>query len=96
MKRREFVKTGIAAAVAGTVSAPYIWPRGVMAAPSVKMGILHSLTGTIAIAEKSVVDAEMLAVEEINAAGGVRGHQIEAIVEDGASDWPTFAEKKHF
>ena len=93
MKRREFVKTGIAAAVAGTVSAPYIWPRGVMAAPSVKMGILHSLTGTIAIAEKSVVDAEMLAVEEINAAGGVRGHQIEAIVEDGASDWPTFAEK---
>ena len=36
------------------------------------MGILHSVTGTIAIAEKSVVDAEMLAVEEINAAGGVR------------------------
>ena len=57
------------------------------------MGILHSLTGTIAIAEKSVGDAEMLAVEEINAAGGVMGHQIEAVIEDGASDWPTLAEK---
>jgi urea transport system substrate-binding protein len=59
----------------------------------VKVGILHSLTGTIAIAEKSVVDAEMLAIEEINKAGGVMGHKIDAVVEDGASDWPTFAEK---
>lgn len=60
---------------------------------SIKVGILHSLSGTMAISEKSVVDAEQLAIEEINAAGGVLGKQIEAIVEDGASDWPTFAEK---
>ncbi len=93
MERRSFIKKGVAAAVAGAIPAPFIWPRGASAAPTVKMGILHSLTGTIAIAEKSVVDAEMLAVEEINAAGGVNGHMIEAVVEDGASDWPTFAEK---
>ncbi len=93
MERRKFIKSGVAAAVAGVIPAPFIWPRGASAGSTVKMGILHSLTGTIAIAEKSVVDAEMLAVEEINAAGGVMGHQIEAVIEDGASDWPTFAEK---
>ncbi|MBE9127336.1 MULTISPECIES: urea ABC transporter substrate-binding protein [unclassified Coleofasciculus] len=60
---------------------------------TIKVGILHSLSGTMAISEKSVVDAEQLAIEEINAAGGVLGKQIEPIVEDGSSDWPTFAEK---
>jgi len=60
---------------------------------TIKVGILHSLSGTMAISEKSVVDAEMLAIDEINQAGGVLGKQIEAIVEDGNSDWPTFAEK---
>jgi len=60
---------------------------------TIKVGILHSLSGTMAISEKSVVDAEQLAIEEINAAGGVLGKKIEAIVEDGNSDWPTFAEK---
>lgn len=60
---------------------------------AVKVGILHSLSGTMAISETTVVDAEQLAIQEINAAGGVLGRQIEAIVEDGASDWPTFAEK---
>jgi urea transport system substrate-binding protein len=47
----------------------------------------------MAISEKSVVDAEQLAIEEINKAGGVLGKKIEAVIEDGASDWPTFAEK---
>lgn len=60
---------------------------------TIKVGILHSLSGTMAISEKSVVDAEQLAIKEINAAGGVLGKQIEPVVEDGASDWPTFAEK---
>ncbi|MEK4109960.1 urea transport system substrate-binding protein [Paenibacillus sp. DS2363] len=59
----------------------------------IKVGILHSLSGTMAISEVSVKDAEMLAIEEINAAGGVLGKQIEPVIEDGASDWPTFAEK---
>ncbi len=60
---------------------------------TIKVGILHSLSGTMAISETTVVDAEMLAIKEINAAGGVLGQQIEPIQEDGASDWPTFAEK---
>lgn len=56
-----------------------------------KIGILHSLTGTMAISEKSVVDAYLLAIEEINQKGGVLGRKIEPIVVDGKSDWPTFA-----
>ncbi len=63
------------------------------AAETVKVGIIHSLTGTMAMSEASVVDAEKLAIDEINASGGVLGKTIETIVEDGASDWPTFAEK---
>ncbi|GAB4524874.1 MAG: urea ABC transporter substrate-binding protein [Pleurocapsa sp.] len=59
----------------------------------IKVGILHSLSGTMAISETTVVDAEMMAIDEINAAGGVLGKQIVAVKEDGASDWPTFAEK---
>ena len=59
----------------------------------IRVGILHSLSGTMAISETTVVDAEMMAIDEINAAGGVLGQQIIPIKEDGASDWPTFAEK---
>jgi urea transport system substrate-binding protein len=59
----------------------------------IKVGILHSLSGTMAISEVSVRDAELLAIEEINASGGVLGKKITPVVEDGASDWPTFAEK---
>ncbi len=88
ISRRELLKKSGAAA-ATTIAAPYIWPRGAWAQTTVKVGILHSLTGTIAIAEASVVDAEKLAIEEINASGGVMGRKIETIVEDGASDWPT-------
>lgn len=60
---------------------------------TVKVGVLHSLSGTMAISEVSLRDAELMAIEEINAKGGVLGKQIEPIIEDGASDWPTFAEK---
>lgn len=60
---------------------------------TIKVGILHSLSGTMAISEVSVKDAELLAIEEINKAGGVMGKKLEPVVEDGASDWPTFAEK---
>ncbi len=63
------------------------------AGETIKVGILHSLSGTMSISEVSVKDATMLAINEINAAGGVLGKQIEPIIEDGASDWPTFAEK---
>ncbi len=59
----------------------------------IKVGILHSLSGTMAISETTVVDAELLAIKEINAAGGVLGKQILPMKEDGASNWDTFKEK---
>ncbi|MFK8082653.1 MAG: urea ABC transporter substrate-binding protein [Granulosicoccus sp.] len=60
---------------------------------TVTVGILHSVTGTMAISETGSVQAEKLAIEQINAMGGVLGRQIVYEQEDGASDWPTFAEK---
>nr|CAA75186.1 amide-urea binding protein [Methylophilus methylotrophus] len=60
---------------------------------TVKVGILHSATGTMAISETGSIQAEKLAIEQINAMGGILGRKIEIIQEDGASDWPTFAEK---
>ncbi|MFC5648896.1 urea ABC transporter substrate-binding protein [Paenibacillus solisilvae] len=63
------------------------------AGDEIKVGILHSLSGTMAISEVSVKDSEMMAIDEINAKGGVLGKKIVPVVEDGASDWPTFAEK---
>jgi urea transport system substrate-binding protein len=60
---------------------------------TVKVGILHSLTGTMAISETGAQQAEKLAIKQINEMGGVLGRKIEYIQEDGASDWPTFAEK---
>lgn len=68
-------------------------PSGGGAGDAIKVGILHSLSGTMAISEKSVRDAELLAIEEINKAGGVMKRRIEPVIEDGASDWPTFSEK---
>jgi len=60
---------------------------------AVNVGILHSVTGTMAISETGSVEAEKLAISQINAQGGVLGRKINFIQEDGASDWPTFAEK---
>mgnify|MGYP000368334094 CR=1 FL=1 len=60
---------------------------------TVTVGILHSLTGTMAISETGAQQAEKLAIKQINESGGVLGRQIKIIQEDGASDWPTFAEK---
>ena len=59
----------------------------------VTVGILHSLTGTMAISETGAQEAEKLAIKQINDMGGILGRQIKIIQEDGASDWPTFAEK---
>lgn len=60
---------------------------------TVTVGILHSLTGTMAISETGAQEAEKLAIKQINESGGILGRQIKIIQEDGASDWPTFAEK---
>ena len=59
----------------------------------VTVGQLHSATGTMAISETGSIQAERLAIEQINAQGGILGRKINIIQEDGASDWPTFAEK---
>ncbi|WP_428846410.1 urea ABC transporter substrate-binding protein [Azospirillum sp. A26] len=58
---------------------------------TVKVGILHSVTGTMALSEGGSIQAEMLAIQQINEAGGVLGRRIEIVQEDGASDWPIFA-----
>jgi len=60
---------------------------------TVTVGVLHSLSGTMALSETGATEAEKLAISQINAAGGVLGRQIKIVQEDGASDWPTFAEK---
>ena len=57
----------------------------------VTVGKLHSATGTMAISETGSIQAERLAIEQINAMGGILGRKIKIIQEDGASDWPNFA-----
>ncbi len=63
------------------------------AAGGIKVGVLNSLSGTMAISEVAVKNASLMAIDEINKAGGVLGKQLTPVVQDGASDWPTFAEK---
>jgi urea transport system substrate-binding protein len=97
-KRRSFLKKS--AVAAGTIAAsnfPYLWIKNssvaYAAGGEIKVGVLFSLTGTTAIIEESLNKATIMAIEEINAAGGINGMQIKPIVEDPASDPATFAEK---
>ncbi|MCX7961504.1 MAG: urea ABC transporter substrate-binding protein [Burkholderiales bacterium] len=90
MKRRTFTRLALAAAVAAIglgSSALHAQQK------TVKIGVLHSLSGTMAISETVLKDMVLMAVEEINAKGGVLGHRIEPVVVDPASNWPLFAEK---
>ena len=81
-------------AFAGTPATSAVNTTGLAATDTeVTVGILHSVTGTMAISETGSVEAEKLAIQQINDAGGVLGRKIKIIQEDGASDWPTFAEK---
>ncbi|TCO76322.1 amino acid/amide ABC transporter substrate-binding protein (HAAT family) [Plasticicumulans lactativorans] len=66
---------------------------GAHAADTIKVGILHSLSGTMAISETSLKDVALMAIEEINAKGGLLGKKLEPVVVDPASNWPLFAEK---
>ena len=84
---------GGSAPAAATPSSGAATTAGSAASGPLKVGIMHSLSGALGISEKAVVDGEQLAIEEINKAGGVMGRQLSAIVEDGASDPATFAEK---
>jgi urea transport system substrate-binding protein len=83
--------TLVMCAVVCTVTPTYVSAAGEK--EPIKVGILHSLSGTMSISEVAVKDGELLAIEELNAKGGVLGRKIVPVIEDGASDWPTFAEK---
>ena len=90
MKRRSFVKafaTGVSLAALGLSAGP------AAAADTIKVGILHSLSGTMAISETALKDVALMTIEEINAKGGVMGKKLEPVVVDPASNWPLFAEK---
>ena len=63
------------------------------AADTIKVGILHSLSGTMAISESALKETALMTIAEINAKGGVMGKQLEPVVVDPASNWPLFAEK---
>jgi urea transport system substrate-binding protein len=90
MKRRSFVKAlALAVSIAGIGAAT----QAVAQQKTVKVGILHSLSGTMAISETVLKDVALMAFEEINAKGGVMGMKIEPVVVDPASNWPLFAEK---
>jgi len=91
MRRRMFVKQlALSAAVAAIgFGSTGLWAQG----KEVKIGVLHSLSGTMAISETVLKDTVLMAVEEINAKGGVMGHKIVPVVVDPASNWPLFAEK---
>src|SRR5438105_8850260 len=65
----------------------------VRAAEPIKVGILHSLSGTMAISETSLKDVALMTIEEINTHGGLLGRKIQPVVVDPASNWPLFAEK---
>src|SRR6516165_5050489 len=67
--------------------------RAALSAETIKVGVLHSLSGTMAISETSLKDVALMTFDEINARGGVMGRKIEPIVVDPASNWPLFAEK---
>ncbi|HYN55361.1 MAG TPA: urea ABC transporter substrate-binding protein, partial [Methylotenera sp.] len=86
--RRSLISAVLLLLVAGGWVA---WKHWQAEGQPIKVGVLHSLTGTMAISETSVRDATLLAIEELNAAGGVLGRRIEPVVADGKSDWPTFA-----
>ena len=98
VRRRKFLK-GSAATLGALViggSAPFYFPRNIAKAQegdTIKIGILHSLSGTIAIIETSLHNAELLAIEEINANGGVMGKKLEPVIEDPQSLVQVFAEK---
>src|SRR5258705_11065612 len=91
LSRRDFLKT---TAAVGVVAAGLGFPAiGRAQGGTVKVGVLHSLSGTMAISEVSLRDVCMMAFDEINAKGGVMGKKIEAVGVDPASNWDLFAEK---
>ena len=75
------------------LSGSLIYSGAAMAADTIKVGVLHSLSGTMAISESTLKDTVLMMIEEQNKKGGVMGKQLEPVVVDPASNWPLFAEK---
>jgi len=91
MQRRSFVKQlALSAALA---TAGMLAGTPAFAADTIKVGVLHSLSGTMAISETVLKDVTLMTIDEINAKGGLLGKKLEAVVVDPASNWPLFAEK---
>ncbi|MGA4393941.1 urea ABC transporter substrate-binding protein [Ralstonia nicotianae] len=90
MKRRELLKLS-AVAAAALLSVPHV--ALAQAKAPIKVGVLHSLSGTMAISETSLKDVALMMIDEINKSGGVLGRKLEPVVVDPASNWPLFAEK---
>jgi len=91
MQRRKFVK--LVSVTAASVSLAFGSTSLFAQQKTVKVGVLHSLSGTMAISETSLKDVALMTFDEINAKGGVMGMKIEPVVVDPASNWPLFAEK---
>ena len=89
MKRRQMIKALTLSASLVTMGMSW----SIQAAETIKVGILHSLSGTMAISETSLKDMALMTIDEINAKGGVLGKQLEPVVVDPASNWPLFAER---
>ena len=93
MDRRDTLKTLGAAAAAVAVIGGTSGRALAQAGGTIKVGILHSLSGTMAISETVLKDTVLMAIDEINAKGGVMGKKLEPVIVDPASNWPLFAEK---
>src|SRR5450432_1896877 len=87
---RRFMLRAAGALVGGAVALSALAAR---AEDTIKIGILHSLSGTMAISETTLKDVMLMLIDEQNKKGGVLGKKLEAVVVDPASDWPKFAEK---
>jgi urea transport system substrate-binding protein len=86
--RRTFLSASAALMITSALVAPVLAQE-----ETIKVGILHSLSGTMAISETTLKDAMLMLIEEQNKKGGLLGKKLEAVVVDPASDWPLFAEK---
>jgi urea transport system substrate-binding protein len=86
-----FKKLGAAAGAAALAVSISAAPAA--AQDTIKVGVLHSLSGTMAISETTLKDVMLMLIEEQNKKGGVLGKKLEAVVVDPASNWPLFAEK---
>jgi len=91
MKSIRKTLTGIAASAA--IAATALIPGAQAQEDTIKVGVLHSLSGTMAISETTLKDVMLMLIDEQNKKGGVLGKKLEAVVVDPASDWPLFAEK---